>query len=269
MSEGAGRGEVTIGALRPDEAQEVLSLFKKVFNVDRSLEVWNWEFRDCPEGIHSFVGRTEEGRIVSQFCGIPTRMKVRDRTLIFSQIVDSMVDPDFRSGLKKPGLFASTVYRFVDHFGHIDREAIMFGLPNPPAYRIGRRLLGYTYLNDIDVLAKEVIADPARPMPPLDVEEAGTRHRFAVVPRFSSDLDLLFLRLKPRYEVIAHRDTRYMNWRYADCPQWRYTLVESRDAAGTLSGVLVLRTEWLGQPDLIVSWERRSRRSRPSRRRPA
>jgi len=33
-------------------------------------------------------------------------------------------DPDHRKGLKKPGLFASTVFDYVEYYGREDREAI-------------------------------------------------------------------------------------------------------------------------------------------------
>ncbi len=247
------RESVSIGPYEPGDEKEILRLFRKVFNEDRSPDVWNWEFRDCPEGIHSFVGKTPSGRIVSQFCGIPVRMKVGDRSLVFSQIVDSMVDPEFRSGLKKPGLFATTVYRFVDHFGHADREAVMYGLPNPQAFRIGQRLLGYSHIRDIRVAVRAVTPDIARPMPPEEIVVAGGPIFVRVVSDFPADVDGLWERLAPRYDVICRRDRRFLSWRYTACPRWRYVPLEARDRSGRLVGYSVLRTSWLGQPDLMVA----------------
>ena len=248
------RGNVTIGPYRPGDEASILALFKLVFNVDRSIAVWNWQFRDCPQGIHAFVGRLDDGTIVSQFTGIPVKVKVRERTLCFAQMVDSMVHPDFRGGLKKKGLFAATVDAFVEHFGHIDREVIMMGLPNPEAFRVGRKLCGYVPMTKVYVHAKEIAPDLGLGMPPEDVGFRMNKFRVAIVPRFAPDLDALFRRVAPAHAAIAWRDAEAMNWRYPDSPQWSYVLLEARlEPSHELAGVAVLRQQWLGQPDLIIA----------------
>jgi hypothetical protein len=73
------KGDVEIGPYRPGDEHAILALFKLVFNVDRSMAVWNWQFRDCPQGIHAFVGRLADGTIVSQFTGLPVKTKVGQR----------------------------------------------------------------------------------------------------------------------------------------------------------------------------------------------
>ncbi len=108
--------DATIGPYRHGDALEILAVFRRVFGVDRSLAAWRWAFLENPEGTHIFVARLPSGRIVSQFAGIPRRMKLGGGTACFAEIVDSLTDPEFRQGLKKPGLFASTCNAFVDHF---------------------------------------------------------------------------------------------------------------------------------------------------------
>ena len=248
------QGWITVGPYQPGDEHSILELFQLVFQVQRSLDVWNWEFRDCPQGIHSFVGRLDDGRIVSQFCGIPVKVKVHDRTLCFAQMVDSMVHPDFRSGLKKKGLFATTVDAFVDHYGRLDREVIMMGLPNPEAFRVGRKLCGYTPMTKIYTHTKELVPDPSLPPPPEDVGFRMNRFQVRVVPRFAADLDELWARVVQQHEVIAWRDAQAMNWRYPSSPQWTYVLLEARLAGSNrLAGVAVLRGQWLGQPDMAIA----------------
>lgn len=247
-------GPISIGPYQVGDEPSILELFKLVFNVDRSLAIWNWQFRDCPQGIHSFVGKLENGKVVSQFCGIPVKVKVHDRTLCFAQMVDSMVHPDFRGGLKKKGLFASTVDAYVDHFGRIEREVIMMGLPNPEAFRVGRKLCGYVPMTKIYTHSKEVAPDPTLPMPPVDVGFRMNRFRVEITPRFAPDLDGLWKRVSAKKNVIAWRDAEAMNWRYPSSPQWSYVLLEVRLApTNELAGVAVLRTMWLGQPDLVIA----------------
>jgi hypothetical protein len=250
----APQGRVTIGPYRTGDERGILDLFKLVFAVDRSIDVWNWQFRDCPEGIHSYVGRRDDGSIVSQFCGIPVKVKVRELVLCFAQMVDSMVHPDYRGGLKKKGLFATTVDAFVEHFGRVDREVIMMGLPNAEAFRIGRKLCGYVPMTKIYMHTKAIEPDLELPMPAEEVGYRMNRFRVAIVPRFAADLDALWAHASQPHEIVCWRDARAMNWRYPSSPQWSYVLLEARLAAtNQLVGVAVLRTMWLGQPDLVIA----------------
>lgn len=234
--------EVTISPYQEGDEAEILRVFKKVFDVDRTVDAWTWQYPKNPAGLHCFLATVEDRRVVSQFCGVPRRIKVRDETLCFSEIVDSLTDPDFRQGLKKPGWFAKTCYAFVDHFGRPDREVIMYGLPNPPAYRVGKRLLGYVHLYKIDLLTKSVT--PAEPT--IDGGEV------CVVDRFSADVDDLYTRVAKEHAVMTVRDGTYLNWRYPDRPDAEYTQLEYRSSSGSLEAVVVLRHHWLDQPVTVV-----------------
>ena len=225
---------IEIGPYRPGDEGEILRVFNQVFRVERSLDTWNWEYRDNPEGIHVFLGRFPDGQVVSQFAGIPRRIKVREGLACFAEIVDSLTDPEYRKGLKKPGLFATTCYRFVDHFGRPDREVVMYGLPNPPAFRVGSLLLGYSHLYDVEYLTCEPGSDTAAHPPSVEVIDS--------VP---DDVDGLWDRIRGRYDVATVRDRRYLQWRYGDRPDAEYELLSLRDDTADLFGFVVLRHRWL------------------------
>lgn len=238
--------EITIGPYEPGDGPAILACFQKVFGVDRTIEHWNWKFRDCPFGLHAFLGKTPSGQVVAQFTGIPSPHKVGDNTFTFSQILDSMVDPDFRKGLKKPGVFASTVFDYVDHFGHRDREAIMYGLPNPQAFRIGRRLLGYSFIHDIVMLYKsadELRASAAAVPSDVTVE---------AVDRFGPEADALWAAFSPSVEVANIRDATWLDWRFADCPDVDYLQLVARGADGAMRGVAVARADFIGTQDAVL-----------------
>ena len=238
--------KITIGPYEPGDEHAILDCFKVVFGIDRSLEHWNWKFRDCPFGIHAYLGKTGSGQVVSQFTGIPSPYKVGSRTFVFSQILDSMVDPAFRKGLKKPGLFASTVYEFVDRYGHDHEEAIMYGLPNPQAFRIGRRLLGYSFMHDIVTLyrsSEELIAEPLPAPEEIEVE---------MVSRFGPVADELWAAYEPAVEVSMIRNTEYLDWRYADCPDVEYAMLVARGRDGTPRGLAVARGGFIGTQDAVL-----------------
>lgn len=233
--------DVEIGPYSPGDEQEIVRVFNKVFRQERTLDVWNWQFAKNPEGIHCFLAKLKGGRVLSQFVGIPRRMKVGNKTGCFAEIVDSFTDPEYRLGLKKPGLFASTCYAFVDHFGRPDREVIMYGLPNPPAFRVGSALLGYVHLYDVHFLS--AASEPGKEFDGF-VEEVTT---------WSSEVDSLAASIAERHDIMTIRDARYLNWRYSLRPDVRYRQLAFRDDAGHLYAAAVLRSQWLSTPVTAVA----------------
>jgi len=238
---------ITIGPYEPGDETSILDTFNRVFDQNRTLAEWNWEFRDNPAGLHAFLAKLPDGKVISQFCGIPRRMVVKDREVIFAEIVDSLTDRQYRRGLKKPGLFATTCYKFVDHHGRPDREIIMYGLPNPPAFRVGKLLLGYEFLYQIQFLTRAVESATAGDTDAL-ADGMGTGREVDV---FAEDTLDLYHRFQKAHQVMTIRDPLYLNWRYnrPDVPYGKY---EFRDPAGTLFGIAALRHGWRDPPVTVM-----------------
>ncbi|MCA9322964.1 MAG: GNAT family N-acetyltransferase [Planctomycetes bacterium] len=246
-------GLVRIGPYELGDESSILELFREVFKVERSLDQWNWEFRDHPVGHHIFVGRLPDGKVVSQFTGLPVRAKVFERTTLFSQIVDSMVHPRCRGGLKKQGLFKLTLLAYCYHFGREDRELVQMGLPNPLAYRLGSQTCYYVPLTKCYAHMKELSEGEPVGDPEPEVKSQGETYRIDLLDRFPDDHDELWEKVKARHEIICYRDATYMNWRYVKNPHWDYRIVEVRSQDGGLRGLAVLRSWWLAQPDLVIA----------------
>ncbi|MBI1852789.1 MAG: GNAT family N-acetyltransferase [Planctomycetes bacterium] len=210
-----------IGPYRPGDEASIRRLFKKVFGKEKTREHWRWEFLENPAGTHIFLARDERGEVVGQFASTPLRMKIGDEEHTFAMMVDNMTDPDCRQGLRKPGLFASIVYAYVQHFGRVEHEALGFGLPNPPAYRIGKRLLGYSHIQDVVVHVKELEPAPPRLALPDSLE-------ITVSESPEPDHDHLWERARKRFPLVAIRDRRYLLWRYTHCPVATYAFVSAR-----------------------------------------
>jgi Acetyltransferase (GNAT) domain len=238
-----GEGSIRIRPYEPGDEHAILRAFHKVFPwAKRSLDEWNWEYKNSPLGVHCFLGVTPGGDVVSQFAGIPRRVQVGREERVFAEMVDSLVDPEQRQGLKKPGLFARTVNAYVAHFGRPDRETLMYGLPNPPAYRIGNRFLNYNDFYLVDALERPV--GDASALPPAPDLGGGSFEEVAELP---SDTDALWARVRGDFDVATVRDRRYLTWRYVAKPNAPYRRLVLRDAAGALAGIVVLRDDWLRQ----------------------
>jgi hypothetical protein len=87
------------------------------------------------------------------------------------------------------------------------------------------------------------------------------------VKRFDSRVDSLFAQHQTRHRLQVIRNEAYLNWRYADCPDWDYRIVLAEDK-DQLLGYIVIRiasyfglsggmimdvTAALGQRDILAA----------------
>ncbi|MFT7616861.1 MAG: hypothetical protein ACI97A_000491 [Planctomycetota bacterium] len=247
-------GEVTIVPYEEGDEHGILELFKTVFKVDRTLDQWNWEFRDNPNGMHIYVGKLADGTIVSQYTGILTKGKIFDRDVLFSQIVDSMVHPQCRSGLKKKGLFALTLLNHSYKHGHLQDECIQMGLPNPLAYRLGSQTCYYVPMTKAYVHHKEVNPDDASEEVPSTIKGLGNTYEVSMTTELAHDHDHLWARVKDKHRIITWRNKEFWEWRYVQNPHFDYLTLELRDPSdGALAASAVCRVGWLDQPDFVIA----------------
>src|SRR5262245_13398242 len=198
----------TIRRYEPGDESKILATFNRVFRASRTLEHWRWEFPGNPEGMQVMVAiHDATGEVAGHYAGVPRRIKCRDATGIACDSVDSMVDPRFRAGLRRPGLFVILGLRWFRDFGS-GGNLFAHGLPNEAAVRVGGVFLTYQTVHS--QLALERAVDGARPFggsaPPAVSE----------VERFDGRVDALWERVAPEIPIGTIRDARYLNWRFAD-----------------------------------------------------
>lgn len=230
-------GPITIRPYRPGDEEAILASFNLVFRQvcgpdfrDRDLAFWRWQFEDNPEGHRIRVAVAEDGTIAAHYGGVPYRMATPFGDRIFVHIVDSFVHPDYRKGLKRPGIFVRTaVPWFSDCYKRGD--AVPYGFPVPAAERIGQRYLFYFRLRVVDYLMREVAAGEDRPAPGIEVVRREN---------LDPDVEELFAEVAARHGCLTRRSRRYLTWRYLETPGTPYEIHEAR-RAGRLCGLMVLR----------------------------
>ena len=225
----------------PGDEERILETFNLTFReawvgpgyVDRTLEEWRWTYPQNPAGFRIMLGIAPDGRVASQYAGVPMRVWTTEgggRELSFFHAVDSMAHPEFRAGLRKSSIFVEVAHRFFDAVGG-QLDHLGFGYPVRAAWRIGQRYLGYGEIQVLDFLL--------RPLGTLAASDAIT---VQPVPSVSADVDELERELRPQFPCMTIKSKRHLDWRYSDCPQHEYTLLEAR-RDGRLTGLAVLRTE--------------------------
>ena len=229
---------------QPGDEEQILALFNRVFGAERGMAHWRWKFAANPTGHQITLAVTEDGRIVGQFAGLPADAVSPTGPFVLSQGIDHMVDPDFQ----KQGVFAAMTRHFLQAFLPPARDVVFFSYPLAHKHSIDQRISSAAEL-----------AHPVRALR-FDLSRRDSwrvdrgswrtwRDRVRCVERLPSGVDRFWERsIRPEVGVAITRDRRYLNWRYADCPDVEYALLvaESR-VTGRTHGVAVLRFGWLAE----------------------
>jgi hypothetical protein len=239
-----------IRPFRPGDEEGILATFNLAFGendpafVPRTRAEWDWAFARNPAGQRIWVAECE-GVIAAQCAALPYRVWIDGRESSFTQGVDSMVHPEHRKGLRRPGLYVETAYPFFRQFGGFGADILHYGWPVEPAWRIGRTFLGYEIVRTQIVHVRDV--GPGAEAPPREVER---------LDRFGDDARALYLRCRDRWGASVIRDAAYLSWRFLERPGVRYHVFGVRGADGSLRGCAVYRRADRPFPasGLVMDW---------------
>ncbi|HIG10508.1 MAG: hypothetical protein ABGY71_15045 [bacterium] len=191
-------------------------------------ETLAWGTCAVPAGPRAFVAQAD-GRIVGAYLGRAQATWIGGELRAMVQSVDSMIDPEYRAGLKRPGLFVNLARAYFDEYGVRGEDLVHYGWPLEKAWRIGERFLEYRLLREELVLVREVGASVSRPPGVERLEE------------FGPDLKWLWDRCATSFGAAAVRDAAWARWRFLDHPTNIYTPLGLRDDDGHLRGMCVMR----------------------------
>jgi Acetyltransferase (GNAT) domain len=233
----------------PGDEHSLLACFNTVFGAQpgfqpRTLEQWNWAFGRNPAGFRIWLA-LHEGLVVAQYAALPYRVNLRGETRHFAQIVDSMVHPAHRAGLKRPGLFVQTALPFFAAYGDPHKDVVHYGWPIEEAWRIGKTFLDYEIVRTQTILGRA--AGPG----PTELPEGVER-----IERFDEQARWLYDRCSGPWGASTIRDDAFLNWRFVEHAWNRYEIYGVRDASGILRGYAVWRqADWV-RPNMgvVVDW---------------
>lgn len=239
-----GRGaEYGIGEWCAEDRGSILACFERAFGGEaaaRKGRSFDWEYLEGPMRAWGHVARTRRGDVAALYATQPARAWGAGGGRVLAQVIDSMVDPEHRAGLKRPGLFVNTAQRFFEVHG--DPNAIYYGWPLPEAWRVGERFLDYGLIGPWNLLIREL--GEGR------VEVPGVR----VLESFDHRAGWLWERCADEMRLSIVRDAERLRWRYLDAPGKPYVCMGVPDGAGNLGGLAVLREEWRAGVAALVDW---------------
>src|SRR5262245_2104835 len=245
--------DLTIRSYRPGDERGILDTFNRVFRevcgpgyVDRTLAQWTWQYIDNPAGFRIWLAVAPDGAIASQYAGVPMFVDSPWGELRFIHCVDSMTHPDWRQGLKRPGVFVVTGKPYTAYLRKVG-DAVAYGFPVDVAYRIGVRYLEDHFLRAIDFLLR---SGPAGVLP------APARVQLERVREIPADVDALYGKVRADKQLLLRRNRGYLDWRYVQNPaRADYELWTAR-RGGELCGFVVLKPTQALIPDAatIADW---------------
>jgi len=256
--------EVQIRQYREGDESKLNELYQSVFGVERPLECWYWKYMDNPitDRILISLAETPDGRIVGMYPLLIMEYRVKEEYVLAVQLVEIGIDPDYRGRwiVKELKYFLQppTISSGV-RFG--------FGFPTREHAKVGVRYMGYNLLGELPIMGLKLNRfsrrggsstlrlagrflnrihasrcyrrlfrkewnDPQR-LASLDIVE---------IESFDEEFDDLWEVISRDYRVIAHRSSRYLNWRYVSNTMSDFTLLAARKD-GEIRGYMVFTTK--------------------------
>jgi|SRR5579884_272402 len=240
-------------------------------------ERWTWQFERNPfaftaDGTVPVWIAVDADRVVGQIAVQQAALKIEDETVAAGWIVDVMILPSHRGGGIGHRLYeavardvdvlvtltmAEATRRMAERLGAVTLGEVhqLSRLVRLDPESVRRYLLARTvyhpWANNLAAVgctlfqAHRVVPAVANPLLRLRdrAKHAAQREQTTTITEtqsFGADVDDLWERTKGDYPVIFPRDTRFLNWRFVECPEPSYRrFVAARD--GRTVGYVVLR----------------------------
>ncbi len=219
-------------------------------------EYWEWKFLRAPSGAAMIGVVEEEEKILSHSAAIPFQMRIGAGRYLASQGLDAFTHPDHR----KRGLIELAT-------GQRDEERRRRGVEFDIAFTSDEhhagfaRRRGYRELR-MKMVRYESIVDPdaffrrgrLRAVKRLGyllrgllrsgsmgrMRKASSRFSVTDIQEFDSSFDEMFDAAKDEFDLVFWKDSRYLNWRYADRAAGEFVRMVARKGEG-LAGFIILR----------------------------
>jgi len=228
---------------------KILELFKRVFGHERSLAHWRWKFLENPAGRQISLAVAEDGgSIIGQFAGLPVMSATPHKTFLLTQGIDHMVEAAWR----RQGIYTAMAQHFFENFVTNKGAAAWYAFPVQGGFDIEAKAFSCSALHQVPLLSWD-LSNPEPWRPSL---QHAQRYRLDHVDRVGPAVDELWNRCRPEFPLATVRDSRYLNWRYIDCPDTQYTVTVVTDLMSERAvGLAIIRFGWFDHAVApIVDW---------------
>ncbi len=219
---------------RPGDEESILALFNRVFDANRTMRRWRWQFIDHVQGKGWITLAEADDEIIGQYCMMRNHLNFRGREVCAGQSCDTMVRHDQRG----KGWFARLAEANYTHAAGMGLKAV-FGFPNRLSYPVFMRDISWRRITRLKCYYYRIGfrkiwgALPDRVYKLLlgrylKSKLAGLRSSLkgaAIVTTKTApeDIEGLLEEVRSREVLSAWKDLKYLKWRYENHPEFRYT----------------------------------------------
>lgn len=205
-------------------------LYSERFPGKTSAEFCRWKYFDNPAGPAAVGVALDGDRVVSVVAGTPKRVRLGAENVLAFELGDFITAAEYR----KRGFFSSLMNLVCDS-ARQRGAAFVYVRPNEVSFPILMSRLSFSEPAQLDVRRYVVLSEALQRkfgMPAVIFRSLGVDWtlRKLVLPavaksiavgsidRFDESIDLLWARTQDLYPFSLIRDSKYLNWRYVDCP---------------------------------------------------
>lgn len=220
------------------DESKILPAFTEVFGVPRNAEHWYWKFRDNPYGAYKISEAfSKDGNLVAHYAGysVPffSNIDGTPETFLSLQIGDTLTRPEVRHiGRGKTSILSRTAHHF--YAKHCESLPFAYGFNTGTIKKLGERFLGYQYIDPIPYRVKNLKTSPILRRSFLN--KMFPKYHVRMINFFNDTFDHFFEKTSSVYKLLVKRESRYLTWRYRDCPDKDYLMVSVSNKKGKLIG---------------------------------
>ncbi len=210
------------------DEKNILSTFGDVFRVERSIEHWFWKYRDNPFDSYKISEVfSDDGNLVAHYSGYPVffydHTNDSAETFLSIQIGDTMTRPEVRGvGRGKTSILARSAQHFYAKYCE-GKVPFTYGFNTGTIKKFGEKFLRYQYIDAIPYRVKNVKG--FSPYRISSFKKILCGYTVEMINSFDRNFDYFFERTAPHYVLLVKRDSKYLAWRYRNCPDKNYICV--------------------------------------------
>ena len=195
----------TLKVYEDSDFEGVLRLYNRVFPGYMSQELWLWKNVKNPYGAYYTILMKDKEKVISSYSVAPKIFSINGKSYPCVLSLDTMTDANYR------GLGISTyLARLTYEYGKIKGAYFVYGFPNKKSYHLIFNKVGWDYFGKRIFVFKNLSQYKKKP---IQIEK---EYNIEEINTFGKEVNDLWENYKTIYLVMTVRNSKYLNWRFAD-----------------------------------------------------
>ncbi len=204
------------------DEHKILPQFNRVFYTNRSLEAWQWKFKQNPLGGPYTSIIWCDGELAAHYAAYPVTIYLDGKTETTYQVGDTFTVPEFRKkGFGPRSLLAKVVNHFHQHYCE-GKIRFFYGFNRGTIQKLGKMFLRYQALAPVYewCLEKQVIQKHYQRSICWRALLGG--YRVQVTQQAGAWADTVFSGATAHFQSMLEKKQGYLQWRYQQNPERQY-----------------------------------------------